>query len=191
MKTDFDGHPIAFDLTGGEKGDAPHFPILLGLGPDVDPRAAMGDKGYDSKANRQAARRRGAVPVIPYRSTAKIKADVLSQSALQRSRPHRASNRKTQALQARCATMREDQTKFLLHRRNRRRLHLDQIRPHCLVEGGLNDEMRLLEVPCRRQISRSISIRQFVSELRSVRQTYTHFPFRGKRWRPPPHRGSR
>ena len=33
----------------------------------------MGDKGYDSKANRQAARRRGAVPVIPYRSTAKSK----------------------------------------------------------------------------------------------------------------------
>ncbi|MGV4935260.1 transposase [Serratia nematodiphila] len=50
LKTDFEGHPIAFDLTGGEKGDAPHFPILLGLGPDVDPRAAMGDKGYDSKA---------------------------------------------------------------------------------------------------------------------------------------------
>ncbi|KAB1115500.1 transposase [Neorhizobium galegae] len=33
----------------------------------------MGDKGYDSKANRQAARRRGAVPVIPCRSTAKSK----------------------------------------------------------------------------------------------------------------------
>ncbi|BCH62281.1 hypothetical protein RvVAR0630_pl04230 (plasmid) [Agrobacterium vitis] len=33
----------------------------------------MGDKGYDSEANRQAARRRGAVPVIPYRSTAKSK----------------------------------------------------------------------------------------------------------------------
>jgi transposase len=33
----------------------------------------MGDKGYDSKANRHAARRRGAVPVIPYRSTAKSK----------------------------------------------------------------------------------------------------------------------
>jgi len=45
LKTDFDGHPIAFDLTGGEKADAPHFPILLGLGPDVDPRAAVGDKG--------------------------------------------------------------------------------------------------------------------------------------------------
>nr|WP_292598939.1 IS5 family transposase [Mesorhizobium sp.] len=56
LKTDFDGHPIAFDLTGGEKRDAPYFSILLGLGPDVDPRAGIGDKGYASKANRQAAR---------------------------------------------------------------------------------------------------------------------------------------
>jgi hypothetical protein len=24
LKTDRDGHPIAFDLTGGEKGDCPH-----------------------------------------------------------------------------------------------------------------------------------------------------------------------
>ena len=48
------------------EGDAPHFPILLGLGPDIDPRAAIGDKGYASKANRQAARDRGAIPVIPH-----------------------------------------------------------------------------------------------------------------------------
>jgi len=73
LKTDFDGHPIAFDLTGGEKGDAPHFPILLGLGPDVDPRAAVADKGYASKANRQAARSRGIVPVIPYKANEKHK----------------------------------------------------------------------------------------------------------------------
>lgn len=73
MKTDFDGHPIAFDLTGGEKGDAPHFPILLGLGPDVEPRAAIGDKGYASKANRQAASNRGIVPVIPYKANEKDK----------------------------------------------------------------------------------------------------------------------
>lgn len=73
MKTDFDGHAIAFDLTGGEKGDAPHFLILLGLGPDIDPRAAIGDKGYDSKANRVAARQRGIAPVIPYKSNAKSK----------------------------------------------------------------------------------------------------------------------
>lgn len=67
LKTDFDGHPIAFDLTGGEKADAPHFPILLGLGPDIDLRAVIGDKGYASKANRQAALDRGAIPVIPHK----------------------------------------------------------------------------------------------------------------------------
>ncbi|WP_158875059.1 IS5 family transposase [Antarcticirhabdus aurantiaca] len=73
LKTDFDGHPIAFDLTGGEKGDAPHFPILLGLGPDTDPRAAIGDKGYASKANRAAARKRGIIPVIPHKANEKAK----------------------------------------------------------------------------------------------------------------------
>ncbi|MGO1081367.1 IS5 family transposase [Inquilinus sp. CA228] len=73
LKTDFDGHPIAFDLTGGEKGDAPHFPILLGLGPDIDPRAAVADKGYASKANRQAARQRGIAPVIPHKANEKNK----------------------------------------------------------------------------------------------------------------------
>ncbi|MER9445843.1 transposase [Mesorhizobium sp. M0340] len=61
----------AFDLTGGEKGDAPHFPILLGLGPDIDPRAAIGDKGYASRANRDAARKRGVIPVIPHKANEK------------------------------------------------------------------------------------------------------------------------
>jgi hypothetical protein len=28
LKTDFDGHPIAFDLTGGEKGGRTAFPDL-------------------------------------------------------------------------------------------------------------------------------------------------------------------
>jgi transposase len=60
-------------LTGGEKHDAPQFPTLLDLGPDVRPRAAMGDKGYDSHANRAAARHRQIVPVIPYKSNAKNK----------------------------------------------------------------------------------------------------------------------
>lgn len=73
LKTDFDGHPIAFDPTGGEKGDAPHFPILLALGPDVDPRAAVADKGYASKANRKAARVRGIIPVIPHKANEKNK----------------------------------------------------------------------------------------------------------------------
>ena len=34
----------------------------------------MGDKGYDAKSNRLAARARGVCPVIPYRSKAKAKA---------------------------------------------------------------------------------------------------------------------
>lgn len=71
LKTDNDGHVIAFDLTGGEKGDAPHFQVLAGLGPNIEPRAALGDKGYDSKANRALCRSRGIVPVIPYKSNAK------------------------------------------------------------------------------------------------------------------------
>jgi len=46
-------------------------PILLDLGPDIVPRAAVGDKGYDSKANREAARARGICPAIPFRRTSK------------------------------------------------------------------------------------------------------------------------
>jgi transposase len=44
---------------------------LLEIGPDTLPRAALADKGYDSKANRLAARQRGVCPVIPYRKNTK------------------------------------------------------------------------------------------------------------------------
>jgi hypothetical protein len=43
---------------------------LLDLGPDIAPRAAITDKGYDAKANRDGARRRGICPVIPFKSNA-------------------------------------------------------------------------------------------------------------------------
>ena len=52
LKTDFAGQPLVFELTGGEASDSPQFPILLDAGPDIRPRAAMADKGYDPKANR-------------------------------------------------------------------------------------------------------------------------------------------
>ncbi|TNB47074.1 transposase [Martelella lutilitoris] len=55
------------------EGDAPHFRILLDLGPDVTPRAVVADKGYASKANRNAARSRGAIPVIPHKANEKDK----------------------------------------------------------------------------------------------------------------------
>ena len=41
------------------------------IGPDLNPRAALGDKGYDFKSNRDAARQRGICPAIPYRSNTK------------------------------------------------------------------------------------------------------------------------
>ncbi len=36
-KSDASGTLIGFDLTGGEKGDAPHFAVLIDLGPDIAP----------------------------------------------------------------------------------------------------------------------------------------------------------
>jgi transposase len=71
LKTDFDGLPLAFHLTGGEASDSRNFEILLDIGPDIAPRAVLGDKGCDSKANRRAARRRGICPVIPHRDSAR------------------------------------------------------------------------------------------------------------------------
>ena len=70
-KSDASGGIIAFDLTGGEASDARHFETLLDIGPDVKPRVALGDKGYSSKANRTAARKRGIAPVIRTRRTRK------------------------------------------------------------------------------------------------------------------------
>jgi hypothetical protein len=53
-------------------------PARVDLGLDQDrrarsdrPRAALGDKGYDSKSKRVAARQRGICPAIPYRSHTK------------------------------------------------------------------------------------------------------------------------
>ena len=62
--------PLAFHLTGGEASDSRNFEVLLDIGPDIAPRAAITDKGYDAKANRDACRKRGVCPVIPYKSNA-------------------------------------------------------------------------------------------------------------------------
>jgi transposase len=65
--------PIAFHLTGGEVSDSTQLKTSLDIGPDITPRAALTDKGYDSAKNRAACRERHIVPVIPYRSNAKNK----------------------------------------------------------------------------------------------------------------------
>jgi transposase len=64
---------IAFDLTGGEASDARHFDVLLDIGPDIQPRAVICDKGYASKANREAARERSVAPVIPHKANERDK----------------------------------------------------------------------------------------------------------------------
>jgi hypothetical protein len=56
----------------GEASDSRNFETLLDIGPDINPRAALGDKGYDSKSNRVAARQRGICPAIPYRSNTRV-----------------------------------------------------------------------------------------------------------------------
>ncbi len=73
LKADFKGNPLDFHLTGGEASDSTQFETLLDIGPDIKPRAALTDKGYDAKSNREAARKRGICPVIPYRSNNKDK----------------------------------------------------------------------------------------------------------------------
>ena len=67
------GDASGFDLTGGEASDSRHFDILLDIGPDIEPRAVITDKGYSSKANRAAARARGVAPVIPHKHNEKDK----------------------------------------------------------------------------------------------------------------------
>lgn len=62
--------PLAFHLTGGEVSDCTQFETSLDIGPGIKPRAAITDKGYDSRANHAAARKRGICPVIPTRSNA-------------------------------------------------------------------------------------------------------------------------
>ena len=51
--------------------DTTQFAISLDLGPDITPRVAITDKGYDSRVNREAARARGITPVIPRRETSR------------------------------------------------------------------------------------------------------------------------
>ena len=71
LKTDLDGNPLDFHLTGGEASDSTQFETSLDIGPDIRPRIAMTDKGYDSHANRAAALVRGVTPVIPRRDNSK------------------------------------------------------------------------------------------------------------------------
>src|SRR3981081_2310054 len=49
LKTDLDGNPLDFHLTGGEASDSTQFETSLDIGPNIRPRIAMTDKGYRSE----------------------------------------------------------------------------------------------------------------------------------------------
>ena len=53
------GAALRAKITKGNEHDSPHFPDLI-----VESKYILGDKGYDAKSNRDAARAIGAVPVI-------------------------------------------------------------------------------------------------------------------------------
>ena len=133
LKVDLDGLPLAFHLTGGEASDSRNFELLLDIGPDILPRAAITDKGYDAKSNRDGARKRGICPVISASRDCNRQTRFLPENPLQSAGAHRAGRRQTQALQAHRPSLREDCAQLRFLRRARPRPHLDQIRPHGLV----------------------------------------------------------
>src|SRR5580704_17056548 len=91
LKTDLDGYPIGFHLTGGEASDSRNFEVLLALGPDVDPRAVVADKGYDAKTNREAAQTRH-LSGNPLSLEHHRQAEALRQSPLQSAGANRAND---------------------------------------------------------------------------------------------------
>ncbi|MFL5252888.1 MAG: transposase [Rhodopila sp.] len=56
VKCDLDGLPLDFHRTGAEASDSKQFEILLTQQDEVTLRAVIADKGYDARANREAAR---------------------------------------------------------------------------------------------------------------------------------------
>jgi hypothetical protein len=118
------------------RGDSPQFEILLDLGPDITPRAAVGDKGYDGQSNRTAARERGICPVIPFKLSARNR-PAFFPKALYRARRDRGAGRQAQALQAHRPPLRENEQELRHFRRFRPRPHHRQIRPQ-----GLGSDLR-------------------------------------------------
>ncbi len=96
-----------FHLTGGEgQRQCPNWSVLWRSAPDIRPRAALTDKGYDSKANRTR------LPPAWHRAdhfTCPLKheeqAQILPEIAIQNSCPHRTGGRQIEALQTGRASM--------------------------------------------------------------------------------------
>ena len=127
LKTDLDGYPIGFHLTGGEASDSRNFEVLLDLGPDVDPCAVVADKAM---MQRQIGRRRVTAAFVrssPVARNYHRQAEALRKGPLQSASAYRANDGQDQALQTHRAPLREDfRNKLCLIPRTRLRIHLDQ-----------------------------------------------------------------
>ena len=141
LKTDFSGLPLAFVLTGGEAGDSPQFETLLDIGSDVRPRAAVTDKGYDSKRNRAAAASAASLRSFPAKPTPR-RDRLLSKSPLPDQARIEQTFGKLKRFKRIAFTLREDQSELRSVRLPRPRIHPHQIRPHDLV-ASLAGEDRL------------------------------------------------
>ena len=128
---DLDGLPIDFHLTGGEVSDSTQFKVSLDMGPDITPRAAMTEIGYDSTANRTACRN-----VASFRSsrteTMPKTGRITFPGCFTKACPHRADPGQAQALQTRRTTLRDNRSQLQRNRRFCLRYNLGQIRPHGL-----------------------------------------------------------
>ena len=132
--SDASGDIIAFDLTGGEASDGRHFETLLDIGPDIQPRAAICDKGYASKANREAARARGIAPVIPHKANEKDKPAFFARTLYKaRARIEQGVGRLKRFKRVEGKIAEKTAQEAQVYRRLRRRPLLDGFRPHRLA----------------------------------------------------------
>ena len=69
LAVDAHGHPIDFEITGGEVHDSQVASDLIELVGEAD--YLIADKGYDSEVIRDKARSNGMIPIIPKRANAK------------------------------------------------------------------------------------------------------------------------
>ena len=70
LRTNAQGNPLTFDVTGGEAHEVKGYDALMELC-DLHPDKLLGDKGYDSDEIRGDLAARGIEPVIPARSNRK------------------------------------------------------------------------------------------------------------------------
>ena len=70
LRTNAEGNPLTFDVTGGEAHEVKGYDALMELH-DINPDKLLGDKGYDSDDIRNDLANRGIEPVIPPRSNRK------------------------------------------------------------------------------------------------------------------------